>query len=311
MNIKEYFYLINFAQQEKALCQLEMKYIFNYKPEEKYILSDIDTNPTRSPFIKEKISILFSGKSIDDLVEKVLENKIAYEDFKVIYLKSGNGDVDYKERLKSVSAIGYVVKGEPSIHNPKVIIGISKIQDRWILGIYDKNDFQWHIHDKKPYSYSNALSLKVAKTLVNIAVANNYHTKLVDPCCGIGTVVIEALDLGIKVKGYELNELIAENAQRNLEFFGFENVIEQKDMHTIEEKFDVAIIDMPYGIFTPTTVEQQNRLIKSVALFCKKLILVTITGMDEVLKLEGFNIVDKCSVNKNNFKRYITVCEKF
>ena len=311
MNIKEYFYLINFAEQEKELCQLEMKYIFNYRPEEKYILSDIDTNPTRSPFIKEKISILFSGNSIDDLVEQVLENKIAYEDFKVIYLKSGNGDVDYKERLKSVSAIGYVVKGEPSIHNPKVIIGISKIQDRWILGIYDKNDFQWHIHDKKPYSYSNALSLKVAKTLVNIAVANNYHTKLVDPCCGIGTVVIEALDLGINVKGYELNELIAGNAQRNLQFFGFENVIEQKDMHTIKEKFDVAIIDMPYGIFTPTTVEKQNELIKSVALFCKKLILVTITGMDEVLKLEGFNIVDKCSVNKNNFKRYITVCEKF
>lgn len=310
MNIKEYFYLINFAHQEEALCHLEMKSIFNYRPEGKYILSDIDTNPSRSPFIKEKISILFSGNSIADLVGQVIENKIAYEDFKVIYLKSGNEDVDYKERLKSVSAIGYVVTGEPSIHNPKVIIGISKIQDRWILGIYDKNDFQWHIHDKRPYSYSNALSLKVAKALVNIAVANNYNTKLVDPCCGIGTVVMEALDLGINVKGYELNELIAENAQRNLAFFGFENVIEQKDMHTIEEKFDVAIIDMPYGIFTPTTTEKQNDLIKSVSQFCKKLILVTITDMDEVIKSEGFNIVDKCSVNKNNFKRYITVCEK-
>ena len=173
-----------------------------------------------------------------------------------------------------------------------------------------KMTFKWHIHDRKPYSYSNALSLKVAKTLVNIAVANNYNTKLVDPCCGIGTVVIEALDLGINVKGYEINELIAENAQRNLEFFGFDNVIEQKDMHTIKEKFDVAIIDMPYGIFTPTTVEKQNELIKSVAKFCKKLILVTITDMDEIIKEEKFNIVDKCSVNKNNFKRYITVCEK-
>jgi tRNA G10 N-methylase Trm11 len=82
-------------------------------------------------------------------------------------------------------------------------------------------------------------------------------------------VVIEALDLGVNVKGYELNELIAENAQRNLEFFGFDNVIEQKDMHTIEEKFDVAIIDMPYGIFTPTTTEKQNELIKSVAKFAR------------------------------------------
>ncbi|PRR81104.1 TRM11 family SAM-dependent methyltransferase [Clostridium vincentii] len=311
MNTKEYFYLINFSPQEKELCQLEMKYILNSKPEGKYILSDIDTNPSRSPFIKEKISILFSGNSIEELVGQVIENKIAYEDFKVLYLKSGDGDVDYTERLKSVSAIGYVVQGEPSIHNPKIIIGISKIQDRWILGIYDKNDFKWHIHDSKPYSYSNALSLKLGKTLVNIAIGNNYNTKLVDPCCGIGTVVIEALDLGIDVKGYELNELISQNAQRNLEFFGFENVIKQKDMHTIEEQFDVAIIDMPYGIFTPTTVEKQNELIKSVSQFCKKLVLVTITNMDVVLNLEGFNIVDKCSVNKNNFKRYITVCEKF
>lgn len=310
MNNNKYFYIINYnSRSDKELCDLEMKYIFNEIPEKRYVLSNINANPSRSAFIKEKISILFSGESLEDLVRQVVTNRIAFDDFKVIYLKSGDGDVDYKERLRSVSEIGYVITGVPNIHEPKVIIGISKIKDTWILGEYDKNNFEWHIHDRKPYTYSNSLSLKLAKSLVNIAVGNDFKLKVVDPCCGVGTVVIEALDLGINIKGYEINDQIADNAKRNLEFFGFPNVIEEKDMHTIKEDFDVAIIDMPYGIFTSTTDEKQNELIKSAARFAKKLVIVTIKNMDSELMDAGFKVVDKCQMNKNKFIRYITVCE--
>ncbi|MDS0524470.1 SAM-dependent methyltransferase [Clostridium sp. SHJSY1] len=310
MSNNEYFYIINYnSRSDKELCDLEMKYIFNQIPDKRCVLSNIDTNPSRSPFIKEKISILFSGDSLEELVKQVVDRNLAFDDFKVIYLKSGHDDVDYKERLRSVSEIGYVITGEPNIHEPKVVIGISKIKNRWILGEYDKNNFEWHIHDKKPYTYSNSLSLKLAKSLVNIAVGNEFNLKVVDPCCGVGTVVIEALDLGINIKGYEINDQIADNAKRNLEFFGFTNVVEEKDMHTIKENFDVAIIDMPYGIFTPTTDEKQNELIKSAARFTKKLIIVTIKNMDNELINAGFKIVDKCQMNKNKFIRYITVCE--
>ncbi|MBD7912432.1 MULTISPECIES: methyltransferase domain-containing protein [Clostridium] len=311
MESKEYFYVINYnSASDKELCDLEMKYIFNFVPEKKrYIVSNIDTNPSRSPFIKEKISIIFSGNSLESLVKQVVDTKLSLDDFKVIYLKSGDEDVDYKERLRSVSEIGYVITGEPNIHEPKVIVGISKIKDRWILGKYEKNDFKWHIHDRKPYTYSNSLGLKLAKSLVNVAVGNDFNLKVVDPCCGVGTVIIEALDIGINIKGYEINSQIADNAKKNLKFFGFENVVEEKDMHTIKENFDVAIIDMPYGIFTPTTDEKQNELIRSVARFAKKLVIVTIKNMDKELKAAGFKIVDKCKVNKNKFIRYITVCE--
>ena len=41
----------------------------------------------------------------------------------------------------------------------------------------------------------------MARALVNIAMKDNEEGTLIDPCCGVGTVVIEALDLGIKVKG--------------------------------------------------------------------------------------------------------------
>ena len=137
----------------------------------------------------------------------------------------------------------------------------------------------------------------------------NLDCKLIDPCCGVGTVIIEALSMGINVKGYEINKKIAENAQKNLEFFGYENVITSGDMHNIEEKYDVAIIDMPYGLFTATTLEKQTALIKTARRITKKLVIVTFEDMDKHIIEAGFDIINKSYVSKGKFKRYINICE--
>lgn len=307
---KEFFYLINYnSERDVELCNLEMKYIFGYIPKYRHILSNIDTNPSRSPFIKEKISILFSGNSIEEIAEEIKNNNLSFDRFKVFYLKSGDCDVIYAERLKALRKIGMSINGEADIHNPLVTLGISKIGDTWIFGIHEKNDFKWHCHDKRPFSYSNALTLKAAKSLVNIAVGNDYTLKVVDPCCGVGTVLVEALDLGIDIKGYEINPLIAEHAVSNLKYFGFPNVVTNEDMTLVTEKFDVVILDMPYGLFTATSEKTQKSLIEKASTMGKRLILVETHEFDEFLKTLGYNIVDKCTIYKNNFKRHILVCE--
>lgn len=306
---RKYYYSINYPKFEEELCKLEMECLFNDIPNEKYIFSDFCINPSRSPFIKDRISIIYEEDSLEKIVQKIINDKLSYDDFKVCYIKVENTDVSYEERLTSLSKIGFVITGQPSIHNPKVLIGVSKVKGRWIMGEYERNDFEWHIHDKKPYSYSNSLGLRVARALVNIAVKNNLDCKLIDPCCGVGTVLIEALSMGIKVKGYEINKHIAENAKKNLEFFGYENVVECRNMHTIEEKYDVAIIDLPYGLFTVTTLEEQVALIKTARRITKKLVLVTFENMDEHIIHSGFNIIKKSYVCKGKFKRYINICE--
>lgn len=306
---KKYFYSINYPKFEEALCKLEMECLFNAVFNEKYIFSDIYVNPSRSPFIKDKISIIYEEDSLEEIIQKIVKDRLSYYDFKVCYIKVENTDVTYEERLASVSKIGFVITGQPSIHNPKILIGISKVNGRWIMGEYERNDFEWHIHDKKPYSYSNSLGGRVARALVNIAVKNSLDYKLIDPCCGVGTVVIEALSMGIKVRGCEINKHIAENAKKNLEFFGYENVVDYKDMHTIEEKYDAAIIDLPYGLFTATTLEEQVALIKTARRITNKLVLVTFENMDMHIIDSGFKIIKKSYVCKGKFKRYINVCE--
>ncbi|AWK50224.1 SAM-dependent methyltransferase [Clostridium beijerinckii] len=308
-NNRGYFYSINYPVFEENLCEMEMKYLFNKIPSEKFLFSSYYVEPSRSPFIKDMISIIYEEDSLEQIVENIIEAKLSYDDFKVCYIKLENGDVSYKERLKSIREIGLVIIGQSEMHNPKALLGVTKVDGRWIFGEYERNDYEWHIHDQKPYSYSNSLSLRVSRALVNIAVKNDLGCKLIDPCCGVGTVVIDALSMGINVRGYEINKNIAENAQKNLQFFGYENVITTGDMHNIEEKYDVAIIDLPYGLFTSTTIEEQTALMKTARRITNKLVIVTFENMDKHIIESGFDIIDKCYVCKGKFKRYISICE--
>lgn len=287
---------------------MEMDSFFNMKPFKKQFFANKYINPSRSPFIKEVIKIKYVENSIEEILLNIKSDNLAYENFKVCFMKSEDNTVGYKERINSIKEIGYIIKGEADIHNPEIIFGLCKVGDKWIFGEYYRNDFKWHIHDKKPYSYSNSLSLRVARALVNISVGNNINQKFIDPCCGIGTVIIEALSMGINAHGWEINDNIAENAQKNLEFFGYDNVIVNGDMTTIKDKFDVAIIDMPYGLFTPITKEEQVAIINSARRITNKLIIVTFEDMSEVIKKSGFNIIDTGHVAKGKFKRYISVC---
>jgi tRNA (guanine10-N2)-dimethyltransferase len=303
-----YFYIINSTAQEKELCKLEMKCLFNVFPETRSFFSNHYIVPSRSAFIKQCISVIYSCNSLNDLVEQIVEDNLAYVNFKVRYIDLEGSSIAYKERRKIEYVIGFNILGEADIHNPEIVLGVVNVDGKWIFGVLEDNKNIWNQHNHKPYSYSNALNVRVARSLVNIAVGDNMGLKLVDPCCGIGTVVIEALSMGLNIKGYELNPFISDNAKRNLEFFGFEDVIINGNMHEVEDKFDVAIVDLPYGVFTPVTLKEQLDIIKSTKRIADKAVLITFENMEHYFKEVGFNVIDSCIIAKGTFKRYVTVC---
>lgn len=304
-----FLYFINYQDNERELCKMEMRCLFNREINEKYFFSDIDINASKSPFIKSKIKIIYSDESLDRMVRKIKEDNLSYDDFKVSYVKSEQGDVQYEDRLEATRKIGFVVNGYPDMHKPRNPLAVTKINGLWIFGEYERNDFKWQKHNDKPYSYSNALGLRMARALVNIAMKDNEEGTLIDPCCGVGTVVIEALDLGIKVKGCEISKQIAYNARENVDFLGYlRDTIVCYDMHKIKDKYDSAIIDIPYGLFSPVTLEEQKAIIHTARNICEKMVIVTFEDMEKFIVEAGFSVIDKCVVPKGNFKRHILVC---
>ena len=146
---------------------------------------------------------------------------------------------------------------------------------------------------------------------ISLNVGNSLDMNLVDPCCGVGTVIIEALSMGIDVHGYDINKSIVSKARRNLEFFGYERqIIEYCDINNLEKKYDVAIIDLPYNLFTPIKREEQISIITSSYKICNRLILLTFEDMESDVLKAGFKIVDKCTIPKGKFIRRLLICEK-
>ena len=53
-----YLYTFGYPPEEKELCELEMRAFFGRSSEVNVLESDVAVEPSRSPFIRERITIL-------------------------------------------------------------------------------------------------------------------------------------------------------------------------------------------------------------------------------------------------------------
>lgn len=302
-----FIYSVNYAPDEKQLAYMELSYVFGCNIRDKVFISPIEFNPGYSPFIRESIQVITDGEDFGSLIEYIKELGLIYDDFKVNYFKTGN-DVPYEDRLYFIKEVGMNIKGEANLYHPKVEFAIGLFNGRWIFGRHFKHDNQWHIHDKKPCSYSNSINYKVARSLVNIATCGDYSKKFIDPCCGIGTVLLEAASLGVSYIGCEINPMIGERARINLNFFGYEPNAIIGDMTKLQGKYECGVIDLPYGHFNPISEEEQTSIITGARRIMDKLVLITNKEMDTIIMNTGFIIESQCILSKGKFKRYVTVC---
>ncbi|MBZ9635414.1 TRM11 family SAM-dependent methyltransferase [Clostridium sp. FP1] len=303
-----YLYTTNYSSDEESLCKMEIKCLFNKHLHEKHLFSDIYVDPSRSPFIKKCISIMYTGETMQQIINQIVMDKLTSVNYKVAYINSTDEPMGFHKGRSIEFEIGFNILGEAEMKNPEITFGITKVDNKWIFGECESNTSDWLFHNKKPFSYSNALKVNVCRALVNIAVGNNLDCTVVDPCCGIGTVLIEAISIGINIKGYEINPYIGKNAKTNLRYFGYEDVITIGDMNDIQNKFDVAIVDLPYGIFTQITPGEQLAIMESTRRIAARMVIITFDEMDKQIASVGFHIDDKCTVSKGTFKRHIYIC---
>lgn len=308
--ILKYMYIVNYPVFEEELCLLEMKSIFGKIPDKKTLFSNIEFNPSNSPFIKTRLDIIYEKDTIEELLVEINKDTTIYDNFKLEYIRlNNNNNIPYNERLDLIKKLSMNIIGIHNFKNPKFNFGVTKIDDKWLFGIDNKNNYKWHTHDNKPCSYSNSLGVKVAKAVVNIANNGLKENTIVDPCCGVGTTLIEALDAGYQIEGYEINKYIAKNANINLEFYGFNPIVINDDMHNIKKEYDSSIIDIPYGIFSHTSKDEQQNIINTARKISKKMVIIAFENHDSMLIKAGFKIIDRCIVTKGKFKRFIVVAK--
>ncbi|RBW70025.1 RNA methyltransferase [Bacillus taeanensis] len=308
-----YIYTYSCHEDERFLCCLEMRSFFGFDTESAVLESSICIDPSRSPFIKERIDVIYKGTGLEDIVEQVKNLKIVDRTFKVIMIENSDladsEKVSFEERRMIERNIGLKIEGKVDLVNPEQLFGIMKGREGWVFGSCLKSKPVWLHHQKKPQNYSTALSTRVARAVVNIAVPNVNDIKVIDPCCGIGTVLIEALSMGIDIVGSDTNPFAAIGARENMAYFGFKGKVLLRDIRDVKGSFDAAVIDMPYNLCSVLAPEEQLEMLQSARKFAKKVVIVTVETIDDLIEKAGFVIVDRSVAKKGRFTRQVIVCE--
>jgi tRNA G10 N-methylase Trm11 len=306
--VSTYIYNYSGYEDERSLRALEMRSLFGTESQTNILESTVAIDPSRSPFIKERIGVIFEGNSMEELLGKLAHFQVTGETFKVICVK--NGEEPFEKRRMIEREVGQRIKGVADIRNPQVLLALMHVNGRWVFGDYVKSESVWFRHQQKPHNYSTALSTRVARAVVNIAIPNPAGIKAIDPCCGIGTVLIEALSMGIDIEGSDNNPVILAGTRENIAHFGFTGEVKFKDMRTITNHYDVAIIDLPYNLCSVISPQEQLEMFQSARRFADKIVVVTVEHIDPILIEAGFEIVDRAVAKKGIFTRDVIVCKR-
>jgi tRNA G10 N-methylase Trm11 len=311
--LNAYIYITASNEDERSLCKLEMRALFGAEPSYNLLESPIRVEPSRSPFIKMRINVLFEGSSIEEIAEQAKFIELDGATFKVIAIDNDDPEagakIKYGDKRAVEREIGFRIRGKAEMRDPDRVFGVVRMGGIWRLGECTMGEAIWLKHNDKPRKYSTALSTRVARALVNIAIPQTSGIRAIDPCCGIGTVLVEALSMGIDIVGREMNPLAAIGARENLAYFGYKAIVTLGDMREITAFYDTAIIDMPYNLCSVLSPEEKLEMLQSARKFTRRAVIVTIESIDEIIEQTGFTITDRGTVNKGNFTRHVLVCE--
>ena len=224
MNDLGFIYTYTQHTDEHDLCMLEMRSFFGFDVTSTVLISSIEINPSRSAFMKERLEIMYEGNSLEEISQQVEQYDLGESTFRVVSLNTTDLDttkkIGHPERRKIEREIGLRVNGTPDLVNsPANTFGIVLLDDKWYFGKLVESESVWFLHQKKPHMYSTALSTRVARAVANIAVPHPDGIRAIDPCCGIGTVLVEALSMGIDIVGRDINPRVVLGSRKNIAHF--------------------------------------------------------------------------------------------
>lgn len=162
--------------------------------------------------------------------------------------------------------VGRVLEGDDNavdLENPEEELRLYLLEDEYLLARLvediDRSLFKKRGNEERPFSSPVSLDPVLARVLVNLSGAPP-GSRVLDPFCGTGGILIEAGLCGIGVHGLDVQQEMVEGARENLEEYGIIN-------HDIRQGrvsdapgifghgFEAVVTDLPYG--TASKVEGQ------------------------------------------------------
>lgn len=304
-----FLYLIARSEPEKELIKAECYAMTGAIPDENGIaIIDCPSNTdiSSSAYIKTCLRIITHANDISDLYTQLDSLNLNSDRFRVSVVKIPKKiDIDSQ---KAMHEVGAKIGGDPDLNDPQTtfVVVITR-DDVWLGEVLSESSGTWDEHIHKVQQYSSALPARFARAMVNLVASTD--DIIIDPCCGSGTILIEAASIGIKAFGCDNNPLMVQASVDNLRQFDMKSMVALADARNIKGRFDVVVTDLPYGKNCPIDDQTCFEILSNLPNLAPKSAIVTGLDVSNLLGQVGYKKIDVIHVPKNSLVRYVHVAK--
>lgn len=208
------------------------------------------------------------------------------------------------KRTEAVPAAANAIDGRPNLSNPSERFLLAAMGGSVLFGrIETEPNRSYETHQRKPRRMSSSLPPRLARAMANLAPDAR---TLIDPCCGSGSILLEAAALGMRAVGCDLNPKMVGMTLENARHFGYEIEAFKADARTLRRRADVVSTDLPYGKNLQADAANLQAIAANAARLAPMAVIAAGADIRPWMRAAGFADARVYKVPKNaHFARYI------
>ena len=311
--MQKYLYLMAMPNRLTELVTAECLALTASRPDAHGIaVSEICVDARRGAYLKSCTEVLFEATSVAELCAKIRAVDLHADAFRVsVVKKPRNLNFSTTELGRQ---IGGVIGGKPNLSQPKVVFPTVVTEGKlWFGRLLSESDGAWQAHNQRPHVTSSSLPARLARVLVNLVSPtplSDSKLRLLEPCCGTGTIVLSAAHIGIKTVAYDINPRMVGATTKNLAHFGLNAEVHLGDARDIRDEYSAIATDLPYGIALVKDTFRDTEILANLRHCAPKIGLIDIRDMQQPLEDVGYQLESIIPVPKLSIVRRVFIATR-
>jgi predicted RNA methylase len=258
----------------------------------------------RAAYVQTGLRTIASGATFDELVDAVRVARFDAHRFRI--------DVhDPSARLarttqEVATALADVIPYGPDLRHPQRRFMV--VADRYGLRfclVEAVTDSGYRVHESKPWTTSSSLEPRFSRALVNLVPQAR---SILDPCCGAGSIGLEAASLGLQATGVDWKPAMVGMSRVNIAHYGYAAHVARADSRGLEIQADAIVTDLPYGHAIERDESNVRAILERGAELAPRGVYVAPHDITDWLTTAGYRDIDVHTVVKRRgFTRWIHV----
>jgi len=296
-----YFFLLSGPEEVRELAALELWALSGVEAEGVCGVGQVAADVIGAAYTRFCAETIAAGADLEELVAATEAAGVELEGFNIHVWQPAPRAPE--RPMAAIVRLADAIEGRPDLSHPRVELAVVAQAGHWRLGrvvsAASRDWRQW----KPPVDFSAALPPQIARAMLNLVAAPG--DTLLDPCCGVGTVVAQAAQRGVRAVGVEISKKLAGRAAECVYGARPGVLIVAGDGREIGGRFDAAVVDLPYGRSSLITQGLYGDLLGNLSGLVQRAAVVAAEPIGQVLEQAGFGQVRMARVRSNQLTRYV------